>query len=191
MDTRKANPKLILILLVLIFLGPFFFAVNMHKKAHQSTLRYNNVGDLILPVKQAQDLIFTSLDNQHTFRGDKLGGKWQFLYIPPLHCDENCQDTLDMMGQIHHALNKSAHQLERMLVLLDHHYLNEFKQYDKKYHLDSQAYYKTLSMVTHKNKRDQVGEFYLIDPKGYIVMYYTGDTPAKGILKDLKKLMRK
>ena len=82
------------------------------------------------------------------------------------------------------------HQLERMLVLLDTHHINEFKQYDKKYILNHQSYDKTLGAVSDKNKRDQVGEFYLIDPKGHIVMYYTGDTPPKGILKDLKKLMR-
>ena len=131
MDTRKVNPKLILILLLLIFLGPFFFAINMHKKAQHTALKHNNVGDLILPVKQAQDLVFRSLDSQRSFTGDQLAGKWQFLYIPPLHCDENCQDTLDMMGQVHHSLNKSVHQLERMLVLLDSHKPDEFKHYDK------------------------------------------------------------
>ena len=80
-ETRKVNPKLILILMIIIFLGPFGFALNMHQQAKKATLRHNNVGDLIMPVKQAQDLLFTSLDNQQDnpqpFQGNKLKGKWQ------------------------------------------------------------------------------------------------------------------
>ena len=57
----------------------------------------------------------------------------------------------------------------------------------KQYLLDSQSYSKTLGAIGDKAKRDEVGEFYLIDPKGHIVMYYMGNTPPKGILKDLRK----
>ena len=187
---RKANPKLILFLLILVFLGPFGFAINMHKKAEKANLKHNNVGDLIIPVKQAQDLHFHSLDTHHTFTGDELAGKWQFLYIPPESCQEACHDTIAMMGQIHHSLNKSASRLQRMLVLCDHHNKEDFKTYDKKYRLEAQSYIDTLGSVGDKAKRDEVGEFYLIDPKGHIMMYYTGDTPPKGILKDLNKLMK-
>jgi len=191
-DKRKVNPKLILFLLLLIFLGPLGFAFNMHNKAKHTHLKQNNVGDLIIPVKQAHDLYFRSLNNHLplVFRGDTLKGKWQFLYIPPLHCDENCHDNLHMMGQIHQALHKSATRLERMLVLLENHQMNEFANYDKKYLLEAKAYENTLSSISNKTKRDTVGEFYIIDPQGNIMMYYTGDTPPKGILKDLNKLMK-
>lgn len=189
-DTRKTDPRLILILLLLIFLGPFGFAITMHKKAEHATLRHNNVGELIVPIRQASDLLFKNLDNQHIFNGDKLAGKWQFIYIPPLNCNESCHETIDTMGQIHHSLNKFATRLERMLVLLETNKINEFTNYDKKYSLDTKSYQKTLSTIGDKTKRDEVGEFYLIDPKGHIMMYYTGDTPPKGILKDLNKLMK-
>lgn len=189
-DTRKVDPRLILILLLLIFLGPFGFALTMHKKANQATLRHNNIGDLIIPVKQASDLLFTTLDSQRTFRGDTLIGKWQFLYIPPLTCNEACHETIDTMGQIHHSLNKSAPRLERMLVLLEDNKISDFTKYDKKYSLETKSYQKTLSTIGDKTKRNAVGEFYIIDPKGHIMMYYTGDTPPKGILKDLNKLMK-
>ncbi len=189
-DTRKVDPRLMLILLLLVFLGPFGFALTMHKKDSIATLRHNNVGDLIVPVKQASDLSFTSIESHTTFNGDQLAGKWQFIYVPPLTCQETCHETIDLMGQIHHSLNKFAPRLERMLVLLAHNKINEFTQYDKKYLLDMRSYEKTLSTIGDKTKRDAVGEFYLIDPKGHIMMYYTGDTPAKGILKDLNKLMK-
>lgn len=187
---KKANPKLIGFLLLLVFLGPFGFAINMHKKADQAALRHNNVGELITPVKQARDLFLTSLDTQQSFKGDKLAGKWQFMYIPPLACDEACHESIAMMGQIHHSLNKSATRLERMLVLLDFHKIEDFKTYNKKYSLRTESYSQTLGSIGDKAKRDEVGEFYIIDPKGHIMMYYTGNTPPKGILKDLNKLMK-
>lgn len=190
MDTRKVNPKLVLFLLLLIFVGPLGFAINMHHKAQIATLKYNNVGDLITPVKQASNLLFKATDSEQAFTGEARKGKWQLLYVPSLHCDQNCQETLDMMGQIHHALNKSASQLERMLVLLEMHSIDEFKAYDKKYKLDTLSYESTLGQIGDKSRRDKVGEFYVIDPRGHIMMYYTGDTPPKGILKDLKKLMK-
>jgi len=55
--------------------------------------------------------------------------------------------------------------------------------------IDERQFESLLGSVSHSLLREQQGEFYIIDPNGYIMMHYAADSDPKGILKDLKRLL--
>jgi hypothetical protein len=88
-------------------------------------------------------------------------GKWQLIYIHTTKCNATCTATLSALEKIHFALGKEKHRVEYREIIQAH----------------------SIPILT-------IGEIAIIDPQGWIIMRYAANADLKGLLRDLRQLLR-
>lgn len=186
LNNKKKTPIIFFIIVVLavmpILMGSFLF--QHHDFFKFKTLNY---GVLINPPIQVQKLKF--IDNNKK--------KWQLIYIPTGCCDKQCEKKLYLLHQIQKALSTdgerinlvfSAQQtcqqelLSKMGQQYNFHYHALSNPENKKLHSDFSRHSQKEFVITNK--------IYIVDPRGYLFMYYPNKIAPVGILKDLKILLQ-
>ncbi|MGE3320101.1 MAG: SCO family protein [Candidatus Berkiella sp.] len=183
------HQKLVIILILLVTLGPFLFAYTLYQKGHTANLKLNNNGDLISPV--------INVEHNEAIAGKSLLGKWWLVYVGPKNCRLECHDMLYNLKQIRTALGKDADRVERLFIAhpdcqtsVCETYLSEAYPDMKRVTLQRAAFNQLFAGVSHHFEREIVGEVYIIDPKGNMMMHYAADMEARAILSDVKRLLR-
>lgn len=155
-------------------------------------------GDLVVPARPlpAAELVTPSgakLDS------GALKGKWTLVYIGDGACDPRCREALTLMRQTRLALNDDMSRVQRL-------FLVTANCCDRQY-LDAQhAGLMTAGLRTTSPAADagqellyafaasgdagRAGRIYIVDPLGNLMMSYAPDAPPKGLLEDLKKLLK-
>ena len=162
--------KLKFLLIVFVFILPFIFAKYFFDNDATSTRGTTNHGSFL-----ADEVNIASLaDNDH----------WIILQVIDGKCDASCQDNMYMLRQINTALGKDMGRVKRYLlnnntdknvVYLDN--------YPKVIVLDrSETLYNKLTKMDER--------IFIADPFGKIILGYENDFIAKGLLKDIKKLLK-
>jgi cytochrome oxidase Cu insertion factor (SCO1/SenC/PrrC family) len=185
--TPSKHTKLILLLFTIIIMGPVLVAYAMVQKSHIYQFKMSHHGDLISP----------PFNIAATKTGKELKGRWWLVYVSPPKCQETCHDVLYNMRQIHTALGKNTSRLERLFIAHPHcptsvceQFLGEYYPQMKRLNFDKQEFDNLFGKISNNIEKEMVGELYIIDPKGNIMMHYSADTHANGILSDLKRLLR-
>ena len=96
-----------------------------------------------------------------SFFSKDLLGKWQLIYLNTAVCDSHCQTTLSHLEKIHFALGKEKSRVAYRPVIL---------------------HSATPPLMA--------GEIVIIDPQGWIIMHYPTHADLKGVLRDLRQLLR-
>jgi cytochrome oxidase Cu insertion factor (SCO1/SenC/PrrC family) len=92
-------------------------------------------------------------------------GKWQMIYLRPLTCDADCQQLENTLAAVYTALGKERDRVISRQVII------------------------TPPIVTSLKAAEQGGTL-IVDPQGWLVVHYPPHAEPKGILKDLKRLLR-
>jgi len=87
-------------------------------------------------------------------------GKWQLLYLGHTHCEPECKIPT-VLDKIYLALGKEKHRVA--------------------YH--SVPFQKTSSPLTP-------GSIIVLDPRGWLILQYPSNSDPKGIVKDIRRLLR-
>jgi hypothetical protein len=142
--------------------------------------RVNN-GELIQPPRSLPQ---SALPAPHT-----LQHKWTMLYVQRGTCDALCLRRLYDTRQVRTALDRDMDRVQRVLIAdadcCDMQKLREM-------HPDlitvpaGPAVEPLLKLLPAANSQ----RIYLIDPLGNAMMFYEADAQAKGMLEDLKRLLR-
>ena len=162
--------KLKFLLIVFVFVLPFIFAKYFFDNDATSTRGTTNHGSFLV-----DEINITSLaDNDH----------WIILQVIDGKCDTSCQDNMHMLRQINTALGKDMGRVKRYLL---HKNTNEntvyLDNYPKVILLDrSETLYNKLTKMDER--------IFIADPFGKIILGYENDFIAKGLLKDMKKLLK-
>ena len=162
--------KLKFLLIVFVFVLPFIFAKYFFDNDATSTRGTTNHGSFLVDEVKIASLA----DNDH----------WIILQVIDGKCDTSCQDNMHMLRQINTALGKDMGRVKRYLlnnntdeniVYLDN--------YPKVIVLDrSETLYNKLTKMDER--------IFIADPFGKIILGYENDFIAKGLLKDIKKLLK-
>ncbi|MGD9592245.1 MAG: SCO family protein [Candidatus Berkiella sp.] len=191
------NPKLILLLFVIVIAGPFLFAWNMVQKSARHEFRMSNHGDLITPPININQTPLYDIGEKKSFTGKDLSGKWWLVYASPAKCQQTCHEILYNMRQIRTALGKDASRLDRLFLAhpqcpqsVCETYLSDNYGDMPRANMAIKDYDVLFNQISNSDARDTVGEVYIIDPQGNIMMHYDADIEAKAILSDLKRLLR-
>lgn len=194
---KTKHPKLVLILFLIVLIGPFLFAYVLMQKAQKHQFRMSNHGDLITPVRSISKTTLYDLGKKEKFTAEKLAGKWWLVYVSPAKCQQTCQDVLYNMRQIRTSLGKDAHRVERLFIAhpdcqisVCENYLSESYPQMQRVQIKQRDFDTLFSNLGNINSRELVGEIYIIDPKGNIMMHYDADMQAKAILSDMKRLLK-
>jgi hypothetical protein len=121
-----------------------------------------------------------------------LKGKWTFLYVQHGRCDDECRRHLYDTRQVRLALDREMNRVQR--VFIGDSDCCDFQEL-KAAHPDlifiraSPADEPLLALLP-KGAAAVKPSVYLIDPLGNVMMFYAPDVKSKGMLEDMKRLLR-
>jgi len=158
-----------------------------------------NNGELLAdPVNISQTQFLTSDGSSLVFAD--IEPKWRFLLVNSGdRCDSICQETLYLTRQIHIAIGKDFHRIQRVLVTdraadgtelvgdgsnLASHLEDEHQRLSA---LTTDQ--ETLASMTPSGSMNEPA-WYLVDPAGWVMMRYPNDLNYKAVITDLKFLLK-
>ncbi len=191
----KRGQTLVIIIAILFFI-PMALAWLMYATGIGVGDSKVNHGQLIQPPLQIEQLPLAGGSKQ-LLESKPLAHRWIIAYIEPQRCGNRCTKTLYHMRQVRKALGKRQKRVARLLITTP---TNANKTLTALIAKDYQGTkiattqlkdLKTfLAPVPSRQAALQSGYLYLVDPLGNIMLSYSPDAPAKGMFKDLKRLLK-
>jgi cytochrome oxidase Cu insertion factor (SCO1/SenC/PrrC family) len=191
LSAQVRRQRRILIGVALMFFAPLglsFYLYYGHVEWHPGGRV--NAGQLVEPPRPIPDLALP-LSNGGETNPQFLEGKWTFLYVQRGRCENDCSRHLYDTRQVRLALDREMHRVQRVFIgeqdCCDRQALQEA-------HPDlimirvSPAVEPLLALLPSGAANSQ--PIYLIDPLGNLMMVYPADAKPKGMLEDMKRLLR-
>jgi hypothetical protein len=197
-DRRQRRLLIGLALLFFAPLGLAFYLYYGHATWHPGGRV--NAGELIEPARPLPALALPLLGSGNT-DPNFLKGKWTFLYVASGPCAADCRNRLYDTRQVRLALDRDMGRVQRVFIAdgdcCDAQLLHE-QHPDLILIRSSPAAAPLLALlpgvdsVAAANSANTASapRVYLIDPLGNLMMSYAADTKAKGMLEDMKRLLR-
>ena len=198
-SAHDRRQRRLLIGLALMFFGPLgvsFYLYYGHGTWHPGGRV--NAGNLIVPPRPLPSLALPLQSSGET-DSSFLTHKWTLLYVQQGVCAERCRTSLYQMRQVRLALDRDMDRVQRVFIAdgdcCDFQSLRE-------QHPDliavrmSPAAAPLLALLPRRGADNESGgdanaqRIYLIDPLGNLMMSYAPDVKPKGMLEDMKRLLR-
>ena len=151
-----------------------------------------NAGELIEPARPLPSPALPLLGMGET-NPQFLKGKWTLLYLQHGRCDDECRRHLYDTRQVRLALDREMNRVQRVFIgdgdCCDLQAL-------KAAHPDliairaSPADEPLLALLPKVAGAVNTHRVYLIDPLGNVMMFYAPEAKSKGMLDDMKRLLR-
>lgn len=148
-------------LIVLIFILPMFAGWFLYFYHDHFHFKTLNHGTLVNPAIDAQ-----YLDTEKE-------KKWRMIYLFNTVCDEQCKKIDYQLHQIQKALGKNHHRVRVITMSGSSLQLQKLQ----------------TTFLEHQTGFIVQNKIYLVDPRGFLFMYYPSNTDPMNILKDLKKVL--
>jgi len=185
-SVRKSRAQLLL--LVAVFFVPLAIAFALYYGAWRPAGSTNH-GELLDPPRPLPSAPLTSVSGA-PFDAGLSSGKWSLVYVGDGACDPRCREALTLMRQTRLALNDDLSRVQRVFLAAgaccDSGYLDAEHAGLIVARTDSAAGEAMLKEFPDVRG----GRIYIVDPLGNLMMSYAPDAPPKGLLEDLKKLLK-
>ena len=191
-DRRQRRLLIVLALMFFAPLGLAFYLYYGHGTWHPGG--HVNAGDLIQPARPLPSLSLP-LWGAGTTDPNFLKRKWTFLYVAAGPCAEACRTRLYDTRQVRLALDRDMARVQRVFVAepdcCDARWLHE-QHPDLITVRAGAAVAPLLALLPGWDGATFAAapRVYLIDPLGNLMMSYAADAKAKGMLEDMKRLLR-
>jgi hypothetical protein len=198
-DRRQRRLLVGLALLFFAPLGLAFYLYYGHGTWHPGGRV--NAGVLIQPARPLPELALPLMASGNT-RSNFLKGKWTFLYVVPGPCAQTCRMRLYDTRQVRVALDRDMNRVQRVLIAdrgcCEAQFLHD-QHPDLTVVRADAADAPLLALLpgldgsmapTGSAETAASPAVYLIDPLGNLMMSYPADAKAKGMLEDMKRLLR-
>jgi len=192
------DPRMTLILMVLVFVVPVGMAIVLHSIGDGfKTASTTNWGSLITPVRPITDFSTTTIDNKK-FDREMLNGKWTLFYIDSADCNKSCFNNLYTIRQSRLGMGGEKDRVQRVMLLTDkgnkqqideivkEHPGMHIIQLEKKVLNEMQKNFEIEGLAAASKAQ----RIYFIDPLGNLMMYYESDISPRGVVKDLERLLK-
>lgn len=197
-SVQDRRQRRVLIGVALLFFAPLGLAFYLYygRSAWHPGGRVN-AGDLVHPARPLPSLALPlwSADGAVAAGNTEpnfLKGKWTFLYVGAGRCEDACLGRLYDTRQVRIALDRDMPRVQRVYIAepgcCDARYLRE-QHPDLIALRASPAAAPLLALLPNRDGAAQP-RVYLIDPLGNLMMSYAPDAKAKGMLQDMKRLLR-
>ena len=199
-DRRQRRLLIALALLFFAPLGLAFYLYYGHGTWHPGG--HVNAGELIQPARPLPAAALP-LWGAGTTDPNFLKHKWTFLYVSTGSCAEVCRSRLYDTRQVRLALDRDMSRVQRVFIAdpecCDARFVRE--QHPDLITIRASAADAPL-LALLPGRDSATGEtaagssgahapsVYLIDPLGNLMMSYPADAKAKGMLEDMKRLLR-
>lgn len=193
-DSVRA-PRLKFLGLAALFAAPIVAATLMYNLGWRPQVSVNS-GELVQPPRPVANIGLKTVDGR-AFAFRELQRKWTMLYFVDNDCDAACDQALTKMRQAHLAQGKDVERVRRVLIVAA-------PVPPTRLGTLAQAYPDTLVLTGVRDataglareftlpagRPPAAGRVYVVDPIGNFMMSYAADTEAKGMLRDLKRLLK-
>ncbi len=189
---EKTPPKrgrLMVAVLFLVFFAPVLLAwlLNVERPDWLPSGRTNH-GDLIQPPVSFPLNDFDPVNGQRSPVG-LLSQKWSLVHVVADQCLDACDQAVHKMRQIRLALGKDMDRIQRILVAsraAAKGSAEKFSDHDADVIVVAAGprWFSTAGFLRPE------AEIYLVDPRGNVVMSYTGRSDPSGLVSDLERLLR-
>lgn len=153
-----------------------------------------NKGVLIIPPQQINDI---DLLNQQGAKQKVEWIKesdWTFLIAHPANCDESCREKFWENRQTRVALGKYQGHIRRVWLVTEGRIDEQTQEWLLREHKDMQLLFangEAWQNLLQQSVVDQnAAQFYLLDPRGFVMMYYTKEQTYKDVIVDMKFLLK-
>lgn len=209
MDQRaRTRQRRVLIGLALLFFAPLglaFYLYYGHGTWHPGGRV--NAGELVNPARPLPALALPLWNSDDAVAAgytdpNFLKGRWTFLYVGSGRCAAACQSRLYDTRQVRIALDRDMKRVQRVFIAdagcCDPQYLHEQHPDLVAVRASAEAAPLLALLAAHDGPgRDGPGSrpfaesrVYLVDPLGNLMMFYAPAVKAKGMLEDVKRLLR-
>jgi hypothetical protein len=162
-------------LLAALFLLPLLLSFWMYYGIGWQPAGRSNHGELFAPARPLPD-------------ASGLTGKWSLVYVGDGRCDEPCRRALHVMRQTRLALNKDMTRVNRVFLVAreccDHVFLE--REHVGLTVVETPA----TALLNAFPNADRANALFVVDPLGNLVMRHDARANPKGLLEDLKKLLK-
>jgi cytochrome oxidase Cu insertion factor (SCO1/SenC/PrrC family) len=199
------NPRRVLVALALLFFAPVAVAFILYYGIGWSPGGRVNQGELVEPPVPLPDLALPRADEPPPAEAAPaespevmapptlLKGKWTLLYLGAGACPAGCRTDLYNTRQVRAALGADRERVQRVFLAegaCDIAWLHA-QQPDLITLQANAAAAPLTTLLEHAGRSPTAADrVYLIDPLGNLMMSYAVDARPKGMLEDLKKLLR-
>lgn len=195
-DARQVRRSRIQLLLIfaLFLLPPLSAWVAWQYLGEQGVQQTTNAGTLISP---ARPLALSGLQQRDgsPLGDDVLRGHWTYVLFASAACDARCEEQLYLTRQTRLAMNKDIPRVQRLLLFgaapdaaLVERLADEHADLTWVVRTDGSA--AATGAFRGPGFAPDGRQFFLVDPLGNLMMFYGSDVPAKGMMKDLQKLLK-
>ena len=201
-DNKRSKKLLSIILAIPIVVILVSSAVFYLAKQDIISFTTVNRGTLINPPMQLGDLHPLRRDGGE-FLFNRAESRWVFMVVGGSICHDACERMLYLTRQTHTAMGKKLDRVERIYLATDGPLSAELRDFLDAEHsdmtvlqVDGEAFLRNLKTLDI-NPFD-TSTFYVVDPMGWVMMYYraadmeqlTLTTLGKDVLKDMRRLIK-
>jgi hypothetical protein len=180
--------------LALVFFGPIGLAFYLYygHSALQPAGRVNH-GDFVDPPRPVPELALPLLESGTTPPGF-LRGKWTLLTVGAGKCADQCLQKLYETRQVRLALDRDRDRVQRVFIAgpdcCDRQFLR--LEHPDLVAVQADASAALLAVLPRFGDvpADAAGRIYVIDPLGNLMMSYASQANPKGLLEDMKRLLK-
>lgn len=192
-STSAARSRKQVWILVGVFFAPLLLAFLLYYGVGIRPSGSTNHGDLITPPITLAEVELPGAGDQ-PLPANALRGKWTMVFIGDGACDDRCREALTLMRQTRLALGDDMPRVQRLFLIsgncCDLPYLETDHAGVLLGRIDNPAGKTWVETFPEGANAPQHGRIYLVDPLGNLMMSYAPDAPQKGLLDDLKKLLK-
>jgi hypothetical protein len=195
-ENLHARNLRMLAILAGLFLVPLLLAFYMYYATDWRPAKRVNHGTLIsparpLPAVQLPPVGIPDADSSRHEPGKWLHSKWSMIYIGAGNCDEPCRQALYVMRQTRLSLNNDMSRVERVFLTTGNCCAKEFLAHEHPglVVLDASGPEGARLLSTFPAEGRPYSLF-IVDPLGNLMMSYDARQNPKGLLEDLRKLLR-
>ena len=147
-----------------------------------------NHGDLIDPPRTLPAVQLNSRSDA-ALAPEFLRGKWSLVYIGAGTCDERCRTALTLMRQTRLALNDDLPRVQRVFLATEPCCDQAWLESEQAGLIVIEPQAAARALIEQFPNANE-GRIYIVDPLANLMMSYGPDAPPKGLLEDLKKLLK-
>jgi hypothetical protein len=200
-DLRARNLRMLGVLAGL-FLLPLLLAFYMYYGTDWRPTKRVNHGTLISPVRPLpavplNEVKLTAPDGSTTppaFEAappDLMHNTWSMVYIGAGNCDEPCRQALYVMRQTRLSLNNEMSRVGQVFLITENCCAWEFLEHEHAGLVVVDATTPAGTRLLHEFPADgRPYSLFIVDPLGNLMMSYDARQNPKGLLEDLRKLLR-
>lgn len=166
-----------LLLLAALFLLPVVFSFVAYYSGWRPAGSTNH-GELLQPIRQLPAL------------AQSLSGKWAMAYVGDGACDSDCQQALVFARQTRLSLAADTTRMNWVLFAIDHCCNREYLDAAHKGIIAIDAAAGREQLLAVLPNQDLQHSLFVIDPLGNIVLRYDVRNNPRGLLEDLKKMLK-